>query len=86
MYVAKSTMEGRTVFGMMNIGTRPTVDGTSQTIETNFFDFDQDIYDREITVSLLSRMRSEEKFESIDALKTQLGIDKANALDFIHRL
>jgi riboflavin kinase/FMN adenylyltransferase len=86
VYVAKSVLNGKTVFGMMNIGTRPTVDGTKQTIEINFFDFKQDLYGQKITISLLHRMRSEQKFESIDALKNQLGIDKKTALAFIENL
>jgi riboflavin kinase / FMN adenylyltransferase len=86
VYIAKSSINGETVFGMMNIGIRPTVDGTTQTIEINFFDFNKDLYDKEITVSLLKRMRSEQKFESIDALKNQLAIDKTTALDYLSQL
>jgi riboflavin kinase/FMN adenylyltransferase len=86
VYIAKSVLNGKTVFGMMNIGTRPTVDGTKQTIEINFFDFNQDLYGQKITISLLHRMRSEQKFESIDALKNQLGKDKKTALAFIENL
>ena len=86
VYIAKSVLNGKTVFGMMNIGTRPTVDGTKQTIEINFFDFKQDLYEQKITISLLHRMRSEQKFESIDALKNQLGKDKKTALSFIENL
>lgn len=86
VYIAKSVLNGKTVFGMMNIGNRPTVDGTKQTIEINFFDFKQDLYEKKITISLLHRMRSEQKFESIDALKNQLGKDKKTALSFIENL
>jgi riboflavin kinase/FMN adenylyltransferase len=86
VYIAKSVLNGKTVFGMMNIGTRPTVDGTKQTIEINFFDFKQDLYGQKITISLLHRMRSEQKFETIDALKNQLCIDKKTALSFIENL
>jgi riboflavin kinase/FMN adenylyltransferase len=86
VYIAKSVLNGKTVFGMMNIGTRPTVDGTKQTIEINFFDFKQDLYGQKITISLLHRMRSEQKFESLDALKNQLGKDKKTALSFIENL
>ena len=86
VYIAKSVLNGKTVFGMMNIGTRPTVDGTKQTIEINFFDFKQDLYGQKITISLLHRMRSEQKFESIDALKNQLGKDKMMAENYISKL
>ena len=83
VYIAKSILEEKTVYGMMNIGTRPTVDGTTQTIEINFFDFKQDLYNQKITVSLLLRMRSEQKFESVDALKNQLGKVKIMAENYL---
>lgn len=86
VYIAKSVLNGKTVFGMMNIGNRPTVNGTTQTIEINFFDFDQDLYDQTITVSLLKRMRDEQKFESLDALKNQLALDKITAQDYVSQL
>jgi riboflavin kinase/FMN adenylyltransferase len=71
---------------MMNIGTRPTVDGTTQTIEIHFFDFQKELYNQKITISLLHRMRSEQKFESVDALKKQLDKDKITALAIIKKL
>ncbi len=86
VYIAQSTIDDQVVYGMMNIGIRPTVDGTTQTIEVHFFDFNQDLYSQKITVSLLKRMRSEQKFESIDALKAQLGNDKSTAEDYIASL
>ena len=86
VYIAKSVLNGKTFFGMMNIGNRPTVDGTTQTIEINFFDFKQDLYNQKITVSLLNRMRAEQKFESVEALKTQLEKDKLMAKNYISQL
>jgi riboflavin kinase/FMN adenylyltransferase len=86
VYIAKSVLNGETFFGMMNIGTRPTLDGTTQTIEINFFDFKQDLYNQKITVSLLNRMRTEQKFESVEALKTQLEKDKLTAKNYISQL
>jgi riboflavin kinase/FMN adenylyltransferase len=86
VYIAKSSIEGKTVYGMMNIGTRPTVDGRTQTIEVHFFDFEQDVYAQKITVVLLKRMRCEQKFESLDALKTQLLCDKIAAQEYIRQL
>ena len=86
VYIAQSILNGKTVFGMMNIGTRPTVDGTTQTIEINFFDFKQDLYGQEITVSLLHRMRAEQKFDSLDTLKSQLSKDKINAQSYIRKI
>ena len=86
VYIVQSNIDGITYYGMMNIGNRPTVDGTTQTIEIHFFNFNKDIYNKKITVSLLKRMRSEQKFESVDALKKQLDNDKKAALAFIENL
>ena len=86
VYIAKSNLDGKTVYGMMNIGNRPTVDGTTQTIEINYFEFNQDLYGQKVTVSLLKRMRNEQKFDSLDALKNQLALDKSTAQDYISQL
>lgn len=80
VYVIKSIIEGKTVFGMMNIGTNPTVDGTSQTIETHFFNWDVSLYNKTLKIELLDRLRDEQKFKSIEVLKTQLKKDQNKAL------
>ena len=69
--------------GMMNIGMRPTVDGRVRTIEVNIFDFDEDIYGRELRVFVKKYLRGEEKFNGLDALKAQLAKDKENALEVL---
>ena len=66
--------------GMMNIGTRPTVDGTKRVIEVNIFDFDEDIYGATLRVYLKKFLRQEQKFRGLDALKEQLAKDKLDAL------
>jgi riboflavin kinase/FMN adenylyltransferase len=86
VYIVKSTIESKTVLGMMNIGNNPTVEGKSQTIEINFFDFNEDLYGQKITVSLLERIRSEQKFESVFLLKEQLEKDKNTSLDYFRNL
>lgn len=82
-YIVSSTIENKTVFGMMNIGVNPTVDGEKETIEVHFFDFNKDIYNQKIQINLLERIRDEQKFESVDALKVQLQKDKETTLRFI---
>ena len=64
---------------MMNIGTRPTFDGHQQTLEVNIFDFDDDLYGREISVSFVQRLRDEKYFDSPEALIHQLRIDSQQA-------
>jgi len=65
--------------GMMNIGMRPTVNGTGRTIEVNIFDLNEDLYGRTLRVFLKKYLRGEQKFAGLDALKEQLARDKANA-------
>ena len=82
-YIVQSTINKKKVYGMMNIGFNPTVNGETQTIEVHFFDFDRDIYEANLKIELLERIRDEEKFESVEALKIQLANDKDTALAFI---
>ena len=84
-YTVKSKLDETTVYGMMNIGFNPTVNGTEKSIEINFFDFDADLYDKKIQVDILARLRDEYKFESIDGLKAQLAKDKEKSLQYIQR-
>lgn len=68
--------------GMMNIGVRPTVDGTKRMIEVNIFDFNEDIYGSTLRVYVQKYLRGEQKFNGLDALKQQLAIDKEQSLQF----
>lgn len=83
-YIVKSEIENSTVFGMMNIGFRPTVSGKNQTIEIHFFTFNGNLYGKKIRIEVLSFLREEQKFESVEALKQQLETDKKNSLDYIN--
>ncbi|WP_289037263.1 bifunctional riboflavin kinase/FAD synthetase [uncultured Zobellia sp.] len=83
VYVVKSQLLNKTVYGMMNIGYNPTVAGKEKTIEINFFDFDQDLYGQKLQIDILHRIRDEHKFESVVALKTQLEKDKQTSLSLI---
>ena len=86
VYVVKSTINQKTVFVMMNIGFNPTVAGENLSIEIHYFDFDGDLYDQKISVSLLEYLRPEQKFDSVALLKQQLEKDKKAALDYINKL
>ncbi|TDE45612.1 bifunctional riboflavin kinase/FAD synthetase [Flavobacterium rhamnosiphilum] len=85
VYIVKSIINEQTVFGMMNIGFNPTVGGQKQSIEIHYFDFNADLYNQKISVSILQRIRSEQKFESVDFLKEQLGKDKKAALVYLNK-
>jgi riboflavin kinase/FMN adenylyltransferase len=86
VYVIQSTIEDKTIFGMMNIGSRPTVDGNHQTIEVHFFDFNQDLYGKHLTISLLYFLRDEHKFDTISSLVLQLKKDEETARNYIKNL
>ncbi|PQJ21765.1 bifunctional riboflavin kinase/FAD synthetase [Tenacibaculum sp. SG-28] len=83
VYVVQSELNGSTYYGMMNIGNRPTVSGTYQTIEVHYFNCDQNLYDAEVCVYLLYYLREEKKFKSIENLKEQLRKDKTASLKFL---
>lgn len=83
VYIVKSFFKNKEIFGMMNIGNRPTVNGENQTIEVNFFNFDENIYNQKLTITILDRIRDEQKFASLDDLKFQLNQDKTTSLKFI---
>jgi riboflavin kinase/FMN adenylyltransferase len=69
---------------MLSIGKNPTVSNQNiLSIEVNIFDFNADIYNKEITVFIYKKLRDEEKYSSLDELKAQLAVDKQNALKFL---
>ena len=61
---------------MLNIGTRPTFDGSTTTIEANIFDFNDDIYGQPMTIAFCFRVRNEQRFDSVEALEEQLHKDR----------
>jgi riboflavin kinase / FMN adenylyltransferase len=76
VYAVKVLWKNTLLYGMMNIGTRPTVDGMNRVIEVHILNFDKEIYGDELTITILKRLRNEQKFDSLDALKIQLQKDK----------
>jgi riboflavin kinase/FMN adenylyltransferase len=86
VYVVQAEIDGKTIYGMMNIGFNPTVQGKQKTIEVHLFDFDTDIYNRKIQVAILQRIRSEKKFESIELLTKQLDEDRSFSRNYLQNL
>jgi len=77
VYAVRVSVEGKDYIGMLNIGVRPTVhNGTNRTLEVNILNFSDDIYDKNIHLTFIKRMRPEIKFSGIEALKAQLHQDK----------
>ena len=77
VYFVKVETLGRELYGMSNVGCRPTVSsGNHRTIETHIFDFNEDIYGLDIKVTFIEKLRDEIRFESLEALRSQLENDK----------
>ena len=70
------------VNGVANIGTRPTVDGTRTLLEVHLFEFSRQIYGKHVHVHFLRKLRDEKRFDSFEALKTQIHRDAADARAF----
>ena len=84
VYFVKVETLGRSLFGMCNIGCRPTVaSGNARTIETNIFGFDEDIYGLDMNVTFIAKIRDEIRFDSLDALRRQLEIDRDLCLSLL---
>jgi riboflavin kinase/FMN adenylyltransferase len=80
VYAVNVTLKSGAYKGMLNIGVRPTVDGTNErTLEVHLFDFNEDIYGEPITVRLRHRLRDEARFADLNALKEQLLKDRSEA-------
>jgi len=80
VYAVWATLDGKRVSGMMNIGMKPTFhDLYTTTAEVHFFNFNGDLYGREIMVHIVERLRDERKFEGISELLTQLKTDRVKA-------
>ena len=79
VYATPVHINGELFKGMTNIGYRPTIDADHLTIEVNIFDFNRDIYNQDITLSFIERIRSEKRFASLGDLQLQLGVDKISA-------
>ena len=81
VYFVKVKVLDRELYGMCNIGCRPTVGaGNARTIETNIFGFDEDIYGLDIDITFIARIREERKFDSLTELKAQLELDRNECL------
>lgn len=76
VYAVTVNVTGNTHNGMMYIGPRPTLNGHKISIEVNIFDFNNDIYDQEISVNVLKRTRGDKKFQSLEELKQALIQDE----------
>tara|TARA_B110000285_G_C15051780_1_gene577395 strand:+ start:387 stop:1325 length:939 start_codon:yes stop_codon:yes gene_type:complete len=81
VYLVQSIIDAQLVYGMLNIGTNPTVsDANEISVEVFFFDFNQTLYGTALNIQFLDRIRDEIKFSGLQALKVQLEQDQQAAL------
>ena len=85
VYLIKTKIDNKLCSGMMNIGHRPTIGSNDKSIEVHLFNFNQDIYDKLISVEIVLKIRDEIKFSSIEALKEQLLKDENYCLKLINK-
>ena len=85
VYIVKTKLMNQEVFGIMNIGIRPTVGGKNQTIEVHLLDFNDNLYGKIIQIQIAYRMRDEQKFSSVEKLVSQIKQDEIRARELISR-
>lgn len=86
VYVVGVTVKGKDFYGMLSVGTNPTVGGTEKTVEVYIFDFNDTIYDEEISIHFLTKIRDEENFGSIDLLIEALKNDEVFSRNFLSNI
>lgn len=87
VYIVSATIDGEQLYGMTNVGTRPTFnDVDARNIEVHFLEIDKDLYDRDITIEFLKFIRKEKKFSGADELVAQINKDKQIAIKYINSL
>ncbi len=88
VYAVKVINEKKLYKGMMNIGYRPTVEDrpTGILLEVNLFEYEGDLYNKELKIIFTGRIRDEKKFSSIDELKDQISLDKTKAIKILESL
>lgn len=86
VYIVSSKIDNVLRFGMMNIGKNPTLGDNEQSIEIHFFEINEDIYSKNLQISILEHIREEQKFNSLTELQAQLEKDKLFSLNYIQNL
>ena len=80
VYAVKVFVKNQLYFGMLNLGNRPSILDDSFVIETHLFDFNTTIYNEELKIEFIERIRDEKQFSDLEQLKCQLKIDEIKSL------
>lgn len=86
VYLTKTAYGGKILNSITNVGKNPTVNDINRRIETYIFDFNSDIYGKEVRICFYKAIRDEIKFNSIEELKTQINSDKQKAIEMFNNL
>ena len=78
VYAVKILLKNQQYFGMLNLGNRPSISDDSFAIEVHLFDFNATIYNEELKIEFIQRIRDEQQFSDLEKLKSQLKIDAIN--------
>ncbi len=82
VYIVESDLNGIKVYGMMNIGTNPTFNESTLSVEIHFLDFNSDLHDQKLQISIHKYLRTEQKFDSVHHLKEQLEKDRNQTMAY----
>lgn len=83
VYLISTQLDNKVVFGMMNIGVKPTLDLKKETIEVNLFNWNKNLYGKVIKVFVMEYLRDEKKFDSLNDLKNQIELDEKTCAKLI---
>lgn len=86
VYIVSSYIHNKLVYGMMNIGNKPTLTNNEYSLEVHFFDINTNLYDSFLTITLIDRIRDEKKFENLVELKNQIEKDRLFCQSFLKQL
>lgn len=85
VYLVETVADDHTYYGLANVGIRPTINGTTPTVEVHLLGYSGDLYGQSLTTSFLQRIREERKFSNLQELADQISRDKKQALSLIPR-
>lgn len=83
IYAARAILNGKLYDGMLSIGTNPTIEEKASSIEIHLFDFNEDIYGQTLSINLVKKIRDEQKFNGLEALKAQLEKDEIECREIL---
>lgn len=85
VYIVKTVIKNKCIHGLLNIGFRPTLNGTDKSVEVYLLGIDEELYGSHMQIELLHRLRDEVRFESIEELKDQISKDVEKARDWLKK-